>query len=157
MAKQGWLTIRNVPDVPSQSGENGYFQQLVKFFNANCLCPRCKGKGAKQKLDGPIKAETTVRFAGIEALEQLNEMEDVSITDVIREILQRRCFKKRPCTLCLGSRFVSKERADEYKKLKKKKLKGKQRGKKGIKKSGGKAKKQAGKKAKEKGKRKKAN
>lgn len=121
MGKQGWLTIRNVPDIPSQPGENGHFNQLTKFFESHCLCPRCKGKGSKQKKDGPLKPETTIRFGGIEELEKLNGMDGVSMTDIIRDILERRCFTKRPCIMCHGSRFVKKETAEQY-------LKGKKRG-----------------------------
>ena len=133
MAKHGWLTIRNVPDIPATDG-NAYFEKLIRFFKKNDLCPKCKGKGSKQKKEMEMRGETTVRFGGIEQLEKLNKMEDVSMTDIIRDILSRQCLGKRPCTLCLGTRFVNRDVATEYNKKKKakgkKRVKGKAKGKK---------------------------
>jgi len=123
MGKQGWLTIRNVPDVPLASdggvSMNPYHQQLVKFMKEHRLCPKCKGAGHRIKVHGKQRDETVVRFEGIVELEKINEMENVSLTDVIRDILERRCLGKRPCTLCHGSRFVIKKIAKEYKKKRK--------------------------------------
>ena len=68
-----------------------------------------------------MRADATIRFMGIKELEKLNDIDDVSITDVVRDILERRKFGKRPCGLCRGSRFVEKDKAKKF-------VKGKKRG-----------------------------
>jgi hypothetical protein len=51
---------------------------------------------------------------GVKELEKLNTKEGVSITDVVREILEYRQFGKRPCGLCKGFRFVDKTKAKKF-------------------------------------------
>jgi len=128
MAKEGWLTVRNVPDLTGQPG-NAYFQQLKKFFVKNCLCPKCNGEGFRRNKEADMVDSTTVRFGSIHELEKLKAM-GVGMGDIIRDILERRVMGKKSCSLCHGSRFVDKDRAKEYKK----KTKGKNRGVKGKKK-----------------------
>jgi len=111
MAKPGWLTIRNIPEIPSDSS---YFVELKLFFKSHILCPKCRGRGANQKRTAPIREDATIRFMGIKELEKLNGRDDVSITDVIRDILEHRRFRKRSCGLCRGSRFVEKDKAKEF-------------------------------------------
>jgi len=53
MGKKGWLTIRNVPRMDSSKAGNAHFQEMVKFFKAHKLCPKCRGRGHKMRnVDG---------------------------------------------------------------------------------------------------------
>ncbi len=119
MAKEGWLSIRNVPDLTGNLG-NAYFQELKEFFKENCLCPKCKGRGFKIDDEVSMIDYTTVRYGSIHELEVLKKM-DVPMADVIRDILQRRVMDKKHCSLCHGSRFVDKDCAKEYTNNKRKK------------------------------------
>jgi len=128
VAKEGWLTIRNVPDLADRPG-NAYFQELKLFFEDNTLCPKCKGKGSRCKKDMDSVETTTVRFGSIAELEQLKGMKDISMADIIRDILERQVMQKVSCSLCKGSRFVDRVLASDYKsnKLKMKKIKDKKK------------------------------
>jgi len=122
MAKEGWLTVRNVPDLTGEPG-NAYFQELKEFFVEHCLCPKCKGHGSRGTREVDMVDSTTVRYGSIHELEKLKRM-GVPMGDIIRDILQQRVAGKRNCSLCRGSRFVDKDRAKAYRKA----TKGKQRG-----------------------------
>ena len=119
MAQEGWLSIRNVPDLTGNLG-NAYFQELKAFFKKSCLCPKCKGRGFKIDEEVATIDSTTVRYGSIHELEVLKEM-GVPMADVIRDILQRQVMSKRHCPLCHGSRFVDKECAKDYTKSRRKK------------------------------------
>lgn len=119
MGKQGWLTIRKVPELDSaESGE--YHRILRNFFKKYRNCPSCKGLGYKIKNPGEVVAETTIKFLGIPEIEKLS-MQGISITDVIREILERQVWNRRRCKVCKGSRFVLREGKEDESASKKEK------------------------------------
>lgn len=107
MGKLGWLTIRNVPEI--NSDERGQYHKLLQeFFSDHKNCPACKGLGYTLKKKGKQVEETTVRYHGIAELEKLNQ-QGISLTEVIREILERKVWNRRRCKVCKGSRFVLRE------------------------------------------------
>jgi len=115
MAKEGWLTIRKVPDLTDRPG-NAYFQELKLFFEDHTLCPKCKGRGSrcKKKKKIALLETTTVRYGSIPELEELKEM-DVPMADILRDILETQVMGKQTCKLCQGSRFVERDKAQKYK------------------------------------------
>lgn len=117
MAKEGWLTIRKVPDLTDRPG-NAYFQELKLFFEEHTLCPKCNGKGSRCKKKIALLETTTIRFGSIPELEKLKAM-DVPMADILRDILEKQVMKKQSCPLCQGSRFVEKDKARKYKRKKK--------------------------------------
>lgn len=118
MGKQGWLTIRKVPQLDTV--ESGAYHRILRnFFKTHRNCPSCKGLGYKIKNPGESVQETTIKYLGIPDIEKLS-LQGISITDVIREILERQVWNRRRCKVCKGSRFVLREgNADAGKKNKK--------------------------------------
>lgn len=107
MGKLGWLTIRNVPEL--NTDERGQYHALLKdFFKDHKNCPSCGGRGYTLKKKGKQVEETTVRYQGVAELEKLNQ-QGISLTEVIREILERKVWNRRRCKVCKGSRFVLRE------------------------------------------------
>jgi len=130
MGKQGWLTIRNVPVNHKKSVGNPYHHVLVDFLKHHKICPVCKGVGWKfPKGEMEYEPETTVKYVGLEALEQLKALPEVRITDVVRDILEQQLWGKKVCRGCNGNKFVTNERFDELNHLRKLKRQRKQRGK----------------------------
>lgn len=128
MGKQGWLTIRNVPVSHKKSMGNPYHHVLQDFFRRHKVCPKCKGDGWKYpKQEMEYETETTVKYDGLPALERMRELENVRITDVVRDILEQELWGKKICSGCHGHKFVTNERYEELKHLRQ--LKRKQRGK----------------------------
>lgn len=107
MAKQGWLTIRKVPEV--NTGETGaHFKVLQRFFKEHKTCPACGGQGYKIRAPGNQIETTTIKYMGISELEKIHAR-GLPITDVIREILERQLWKRRRCKICKGSRFMKRD------------------------------------------------
>lgn len=111
MGKSGWLTMRNVP-----CNKEHNFVHVRNFFETHCLCPKCKGKGARfPEGEREMLAEATIRYQGVEDLETLAALEGIVLGDVVRDILEREAWGKRICGLCKGWRFVTIEAAKEWK------------------------------------------
>ena len=109
MSKPGWLSMRNLPFLEDKSVNNVYYKKLKEFFKVNTLCPSCEGLGHRVNNDEQyVKGSRvcTVRFHGIPELEELNDQEDVVMSEVIRDILERKLWGRKPCIKCNGSRFV---------------------------------------------------
>ena len=121
MSKPGWLSIRNLPFLEDNKlVSNVYFKKLKEFFKKHRLCPSCGGRGYRMtdnkqltKSDGV----STIRFQGIPELEELNDMEDVITAEVIRDILERKLWGKKPCTKCNSSRFVKRDQQTKLKRV----------------------------------------
>jgi len=128
MGRQGWLTIRKVPVSHKKSMGNPYHHVLVEFLKRNRVCPACEGLGWKYPKDVEFEyeADTTVKYVGLESLEQLKENPEVRITDVVRDILEMELWGKRHCKVCSGKKFVS---IQDYKEYKRRRRQRKQRGK----------------------------
>ena len=110
MGKQGWLTIRNIPKSKKFAERNPYYYILKKFFEKNKLCPKCGGIGSSKKIKkGRVRSEATIRYEGIPELEKLNNMEDVKLTDSMRDILEKIIWGKKFCKLCKGFGFIPKK------------------------------------------------
>lgn len=123
MAKEGWLTIRNVPKHKA-TDKNGYNVLLKMFFNKYDVCPRCDGYGywyntKRQLTQVP---ETAVKLHDIEALQHIKQVCDEQgdkISEIVRLFLEKTMWKRRTCSLCNGERVVSRKAYAEYEEKKK--------------------------------------
>ena len=113
MSKPGWLSIRNLPFLKdSNAVSNVYYRELKNFFKIYTLCSSCDGRGYRMVDEEKFTkggGVCSIRFQGIPELEELNDMEDVVTAEVIRGILERKLWGKKPCVKCSGSRFVRRD------------------------------------------------
>jgi len=99
MGRVGYLSIRNIPKISSN-------EDLITFFKTHKVCPKCRGLGHKQ-INRRISPTSIIRLDNIKELEAFKSL-DISMTDVIRDILEYQCLNKRSCSLCHGFRFIKK-------------------------------------------------
>jgi hypothetical protein len=115
MAKEGWLTIRDIPVV----ADGAYFKTLVEFFRVHTTCPSCHGVGyvVKRSNNASRVEAANVRYAGIPELEELKANGNIVLGDVLRQILESKCLGRKVCPICSGARFIKKgDRRGEVKK-----------------------------------------
>ena len=111
------MSIRNLPAI---SHSSNYHDYLLSFFAKNSICPKCKGMGYRAE-DSEIVDIAAIKLAEIKSIKKLRDLPNINISDIIRDILEREILDKTPCSLCNGSRFVTRREAKNYRLSRKKK------------------------------------
>ena len=111
MAKKGWLNIRNIPYVEHKVA-GFYNKEISAFLRKNKLCSTCSGSGQYLKPgDYEYQIESSIRYGNIPALVEIKKIADeddgISLSDLVREILERQICDKKVCPECNGSKFIS--------------------------------------------------
>jgi len=110
MAKQGYLTIRNLPKQGTEPVDKLKTAAVLKYFSEKYKkCPKCKGRKFTYKVEPENHEEEVVCIRIPDLIGELSNFEDVNTSDIVKDILLYKQFGKRPCKRCTGLGFTERK------------------------------------------------
>jgi len=113
MSKRKYLSIRGLP-VPKKGVFKDYteYSKLLKnYFKSHTICDECQGKGYILSDDIYIldtSEAVNVCYKDIEELDQIKEKKDKKVGAVIKQIIEKILWGRKPCKKCHGEGFIKK-------------------------------------------------
>lgn len=108
MGVEGWVAMRNIPDVSpdTRKAVDEYYGALSSFFSKFKTCRTCKGRGFTVLRPRRSVAKANIKISGIKDLEVAHKDPDVNFSDLIREVLSIELEHRRTCSTCKGKKFL---------------------------------------------------
>ena len=104
MAKQGWMSVRDLPGTKNKSIK----EVLDQFKDRYNVCESCNGIGhTVNEYDSFYEGVSTIRFSDHSGLEEMREDGTLS-KEVLHRIIETVVHGREQCDECEGFGFVSK-------------------------------------------------
>ena len=113
MAKQGWMSVRDLPGT-----KNKTIKEVLDYFKRNfVLCSECNGVGyLVDKHDSVYEGVSTIRFDDHKGIEKMRE-DGILNRDVLKRIIETVIHNREQCDKCNGFGFVKKSRKKKNEKF----------------------------------------